>query len=349
MSNENAFVIMPFSESLSEVYNFLIKGTLEEAGYSVKRADDIKSQNNILEDIIKGIASSDLIIPDLTDSNPNVYYELGIAHAMGKNVVLIIQDLEDLPFDLRSYRVISYSTHFSKMLKAKEELSELAKEAIKGQIPFGNPVKDFAPININSNVRNTTLEYPENIEDYGILDYQIEIENSFSELTKIITNVGAKLSNELTPEIVRVTSEITSNNNSTKQKRTQIQALACHLEEFGKFLVPNNENYRTLLKKVETSLEFLLSGEVAYQDQGAKDGILGFLNALEEMEKGAFVGRQGFIGMLETQKQLPKIEKSFNRSNMFMQAQVEQFIENIDLTISISSRARILGKSLLNK
>lgn len=82
MEHKKAFILMPFTESLNDVYDFLIKGALVEAGYQVKRADDIKSQSNILEDIVKGIIESDLIVADLTDSNANVYYELGIAHAL---------------------------------------------------------------------------------------------------------------------------------------------------------------------------------------------------------------------------------------------------------------------------
>ena len=70
------------------------------------RADDIDNQQNILNDIVKSIRSSELIVADLTDPNPNVYYELGLAHAMRKRVVLMTQDLGSMPFDLRSYRTI---------------------------------------------------------------------------------------------------------------------------------------------------------------------------------------------------------------------------------------------------
>lgn len=80
------------------LYRYLIADGLSNLGYDVRRADDILSQNNILSDIISSIYSSDLIVADLTGSNPNVYYELGIAHAFNKNVILLIQDIEELPF-----------------------------------------------------------------------------------------------------------------------------------------------------------------------------------------------------------------------------------------------------------
>ncbi len=345
MSDKTSFVLMPFSESLSEVYDFLIKSGLEEAGYEVIRADDIKSQSNILEDIVLGISTSDLIIADLTDSNPNVYYELGIAHALGKKVILITQDINELPFDLRSYRVVSYDTHFAKMQKAKEELVSIAKEAIKDKLPFGNPVKDFAPGFLNQSSNNQQYNY-DDIEEFGILDYQQQIEDSFAELTEIIEEVGTKLTNELVLEINKTTSKINSNNPTTKERRTLVQNLANHMENYGKFLIPNNKRYKELLKNIETSLEYLLSSDIEYEG-GVEENISSFLDSLQTMEEGAFEGRQGIQSMLETQKSIPKIEKSFNRSNKFMQVQLEEFIENIDLTISISSRARMLGNSLL--
>ena len=138
---------MPFAEEFKDVYQCLILEVLEEAGYTVIRADDIKSQSNIISDIVKGIITSDLIVADLTGSNPNVYYELGIAHALDKKVILITQEINELPFDLRSYRVVGYSVHFAKITKAKKELFELATEAFKSNLPFGNPVKDFGNIN----------------------------------------------------------------------------------------------------------------------------------------------------------------------------------------------------------
>lgn len=156
MNNKNAFVIMPFSEDFIDIYQFLIVGGLKDAGYVVKRADDIRSQSNILGDIVEGIVSSDLIVADLTGANPNVYYELGIAHALNKKVILLTQEIDELPFDLRSYRVVAYSEHFSRMNQAKVELSQLAKDALKGKLPFGNPVKDFGRlINLEDDSKST--------------------------------------------------------------------------------------------------------------------------------------------------------------------------------------------------
>ncbi len=140
-----AFVIMPFEKGYDEIYALFIHETLVLAGYNVTRADDMKTCQNILKDIIHGIAYGDLIVADLSDSNPNVYYELGLAHTLGKPVILLTQNINEIPFDLRPYRIIPYGTHFAEMKTARGILLETAQGLLNGKIPFGNPISDFLP------------------------------------------------------------------------------------------------------------------------------------------------------------------------------------------------------------
>ncbi|MCT7941555.1 nucleoside 2-deoxyribosyltransferase [Shewanella holmiensis] len=348
MNNNNAFILMPFSEPLNEVYEFLIKGALTEAGYKVSRADDIKSQSNILEDIITGIIQSSLIVADLTDSNANVYYELGIAHALQKKVVLITQDIEELPFDLRSYRVIAYSTHFSKMNEAKNTLKDLAKEALDGTLPFGNPVKDYGSV-LQTNTSLSVIEPYQVSEDLGFLDHIVEVEENFESLTEIVLLVGSKLENDFTPKITASTNTLSIAKDLTaKQRRNIVKELATHVDDYANFLKPKNDEYRDLIKNLETSIEFVLTSKNEHDDESIS-GIESFLNNFAALEVGAQTGRDGFLSMLEVMQNLPSLEKSFNRASKYMQGEIQTFIGNIDQTISMSSRARTLGYSLLSK
>jgi len=180
MSERKAFVIMPFGEAFDEVYNLFIADTLTAAGYLVVRADNIRAQQNILKDIVVSIAGAHLVVADLTDSNANVYYELGIAHALRRPVILLTQQLEELPFDLRSYRVIPYSTHFGEIKRAREALLDLAKGAAEGTVPFGNPVLDF--LGTSSGIPNLPGEPS---AEAGLLDYLVGVEDSLSFLTRV--------------------------------------------------------------------------------------------------------------------------------------------------------------------
>ena len=104
------FVVMPFSvESLNIVYEDFIRPTLEQrCQLRVERGDDVFGSNVIMDDIAKSINRAALIIADLTDRNPNVFYEVGIAHALNKQVLLMTQSIEDVPFDLRHRRALVY-------------------------------------------------------------------------------------------------------------------------------------------------------------------------------------------------------------------------------------------------
>ena len=102
------FMLMPFREDLTEIYENYIKIPLEQEGHIVKRADDIFKSSPIMEDVIHQIKISDVIIADLSGKNPNVFYELGRAHEANKFVIQISQQ-DHLPFDTRHIRTILYS------------------------------------------------------------------------------------------------------------------------------------------------------------------------------------------------------------------------------------------------
>ena len=137
------FVLMPFDDVPKAVYTELIKPAFEEAGFRVLRADDISNHTNILEDIMLSIRAADYILADLTASNPNVYYELGLADALGKPVILLSQDVNVVPFDISHYRIHTYGTQFDVFAKSKVRLSAHAKEIADGNVRFGCPFSDL--------------------------------------------------------------------------------------------------------------------------------------------------------------------------------------------------------------
>jgi len=138
-----AFVIMPFAPPFAAIFHDVIKPAL--AGYDVFRADSRLDERGILEKIVSGIAESDLVVADVTATNPNVMYELGIAHALGKPTVMVAQSVLDLPFDIRSYPVHEYSADVSANAVALSHLEDLARRHRQGLVTFSNPVTDFLP------------------------------------------------------------------------------------------------------------------------------------------------------------------------------------------------------------
>ena len=115
--------MMPFSTDFSPVYQD-VKMTLEFEGYECLRADEIWVNRKIMTDIVELICTSRVIVCDLSKANPNVLYETGIAHACGKEVILITQCDNDVPLDLRSIRYLKY-------LDNKEGRAMLASQLLK--------------------------------------------------------------------------------------------------------------------------------------------------------------------------------------------------------------------------
>lgn len=117
-------IMMPFSAEFNPIYSAL-QQSITSIGFSCVRADDIWEHHTIIQDIVNIISRAKVVICDCSGKNPNVFYEAGIAHAIGKEVILITQSEHDVPFDLRHIRFIRYLPNceglnaLSKSLQAK--------------------------------------------------------------------------------------------------------------------------------------------------------------------------------------------------------------------------------------
>lgn len=108
-SRPTCFVISPFGEPYDSYFTRIIKPALDECGFYAARGDSLFRPSSIMDDIWLGIREAKLLIAELTTRNANVFYELGLAHALSKPVILIATSMEDVPFDLRSIRVLLYN------------------------------------------------------------------------------------------------------------------------------------------------------------------------------------------------------------------------------------------------
>jgi len=106
---DSCFVMMPFVAPLGDYYTKIYKPAIEKVGLVPVRADtEIFGTGKIIDQIWSGINSAKVLVAELTSRNANVFYELGLAHALEKPVVLVSSNEDDVPFDLRHIRVIYY-------------------------------------------------------------------------------------------------------------------------------------------------------------------------------------------------------------------------------------------------
>lgn len=135
---------MPFAENYLEVYREVYKPVCEANGLDCWRVDEISRPGSITRDIIKGLIEADIVIADLTSKNPNVFYELGIAHSVGNKTIMTAQSTDDIPFDIGNYRVIVYEQSITGSKKLYANLERAIQDLLKAFDQTNNPFQEFA-------------------------------------------------------------------------------------------------------------------------------------------------------------------------------------------------------------
>lgn len=105
---DTCFVLMPFGEWFDRYYKEIYIPAIKEAGFEPLRADSLFNSGSVIEQIWQQIRKAKVLLADLTGKNPNVFYELGLSHAARKPVVFVAGNIEDVPFDVRHLRVVTF-------------------------------------------------------------------------------------------------------------------------------------------------------------------------------------------------------------------------------------------------
>lgn len=142
------FVICPIGEEGSptrdqsnKVFRHLITPPAQQAGYTPKRADHLDRPGIITSQVIEHVIEAPLVIADLTDRNPNVFYELAIRHAVKKPLIQLINRKEQIPFDVASTRIIKFDlTDPDSVERAKEEIANQIQSLHTDDSPIDNPI-----------------------------------------------------------------------------------------------------------------------------------------------------------------------------------------------------------------
>ena len=116
------FVIMSFSNNpnLKDYYELGIKAVVEALGYRCERVDEQQFNGSIRDRILTNIRAAKFIVADVTEARPNCYYELGIAHALGKEVIHLANSTGDIHFDIKDFNFVVYS----RIAELKQALTE---------------------------------------------------------------------------------------------------------------------------------------------------------------------------------------------------------------------------------
>lgn len=207
------FVISPIGEEGSNIRNqadkvlkFIIKPVAEELGYEAIRADEEIKSNLISKSVIRNVVESDLVVADMTNHNPNVFYELAIRHTIGKSVIQMIEESGILPFDVSHQRTIKYELDLDGVEKAKNTLKEFILSSQEEKVE--NPVTEVLglskistlesdDIDMNSAVQELTNEI-KRIPEY-LKDMESRMAGRMSQVAET-QPIGNNLMEGLSPE-----------------------------------------------------------------------------------------------------------------------------------------------------
>lgn len=128
------FVIMPFSEPFDTLYRDVIGPVASRLDFEVIRVDEIVGPGMIVDDIQRQIESAHAVVAEISTQNPNVFYELGYAHALRKPAILLVRrsDSGTMPFDIRSYRAIFYDDSIGGKKKVERNLEQHLAAILRG-------------------------------------------------------------------------------------------------------------------------------------------------------------------------------------------------------------------------
>jgi hypothetical protein len=150
---KDAFVIMPFSPTANckdwtEIYDRVFWPTLDDLGWKCRRA--AAETGSLIATIVDSLNTSTVVLADVTDRNANVFYELGVRHALSPRTIMLSQDSEHVPSDLRGYWHVQYGLMPAKITKFREDLRRILAGIEEQPDRPDNPVLDYLAIKNHS-------------------------------------------------------------------------------------------------------------------------------------------------------------------------------------------------------
>jgi hypothetical protein len=190
------FVLMPFDSAFRDVYQFGIKGAAEDIGAYAERVDEQIFDEGILDRIFNQINKADVVVADMTGRNPNVFYEVGYAHALNRVVVLLTQRAEDIPFDLKHRPHIVYAGSIerlradlrSRLVWAIEESSRRRQRAAtQYRLAVSLDDTDVPEAALASTMPSIPVEVPVHLRMWADLEFHVR--NEGPEMSDAVSHV----------------------------------------------------------------------------------------------------------------------------------------------------------------
>lgn len=298
------------------------------------------------------IYNADVILADLSGLNPNVMYELGIAHSLNKKTIVITRDdLETLPFDLKQYRAKDYSTHFKKFNELVSYLEKHLTGAVDGSVVFSNPVSDF----LDKNQLQPESLFKENAYsvlipdgEKGFIDFLADIEDSTRKMAVEINTMNEEME-IMSQEIESATSEMervqkNSGSSTASFIRKQTKKVAHAISTFSGQLNAHNEEIQSKWNEIEKNTLGLLENDFSAKPEN-KESLTNYIKSLCNMKETIIKSNESVESMKEASLNNIGMERSLNQSIRFLDQDLETYLSMTNQMISDIDR--IVRKSRL--
>lgn len=187
LSNREIFVIMPFSktetcekEEWDDIFSNVFTPAIEECKYNCERAKS--TTGNLFISIIKKLRNARIVLADITDQNPNVFYELGVRHSLSKRTIIVSQKTAHIPSDLKGLWTILYGIKPGEVAKFKKDIKRIIAQIEKNPEKSDNPVSDYLK---NEHIGVSNYVGRENIKKLGALFTELSANiNTLKEIEK---------------------------------------------------------------------------------------------------------------------------------------------------------------------
>jgi DNA-directed RNA polymerase len=196
--DKECFFISPIGDEGSEarkrsnkVMEYIIEKAVSEYGYSVTRADQMDQPGSITNQVIQKTVNSELVIADLTDHNPNVFYELAVRHATGKPYIQLIKSTNSIPFDIADLRTINYGLEVDEAERAREQIQGLLQSLKEGEPEFDNPISESAEM---QSLRESADPADQNLAE--VLDMVYKLNNKVDQIERSVVESNSTNGNK---------------------------------------------------------------------------------------------------------------------------------------------------------
>lgn len=205
-AKKECFLICPIGKKNSKerkrsdnLLKHILKPVAKEHDYKIIRADTMPKSGVITSQILNSIIDAPLVIADLTDGNPNVFYELALRHAVNKPYIQIIQEDQSIPFDISAVRTVPYNlTDLDAVEQTKADISKQIASISSGHVPD-------SPISIA--MTSEAIGLPDNTLEV-FLEKFWSIEDDISSVLEKVDNLEESIHDKIDNAVTYVISEL---------------------------------------------------------------------------------------------------------------------------------------------